>query len=174
MQAQSNASSQDAETRQQVEVLLRRISRELREPSTQAWLELDLSMAQLKLLFFTFYRGPATVGQIAGALGVTLPSASATIDRLVRSGLLERRSDPSDRRVVINQVTAEGSALVERLREERRARLRQGLDRLSSEELHLVAEAMTTLARALDVPAPEARPSADTPAPSAPVDVARH
>src|SRR5579859_713955 len=105
MTAHAHGSPQDAETRQQVEVLLRRISRELREPSTQAWLELDVSMAQLKLLFFTFYRGPATVGKIASALGVTLPSASATIDRLVRSGLLERRSDPSDRRVVINQVT---------------------------------------------------------------------
>lgn len=159
MHPQPSASAHDAETRQLVEVLLRRISRELREPSTQAWLELDLSMAQLKLLFFTFYRGPATVGQIAGALGVTLPSASATIDRLVRSGLLERRSDPSDRRVVINQVTADGSALVERLREERRARLRQGLDRLSSQELQVVAQAMTTLARALDLPLPESRPA---------------
>jgi len=146
------------DTRRHVEALLRRVSRELREPQTQAWLELDLTMAQLKLLFFAYYRGPSTVGQMAAALGVTLPSVSATINRLVRGGHLERCADPSDRRVVINRVTARGSGLVERLRDERRARISSALDRVNTEDMELLERALRVLASALAIEIPNARP----------------
>jgi DNA-binding MarR family transcriptional regulator len=115
-------------------VLLHRVSRALRDPQDEDWLSLDVSMAQLKVLFSLYYRGPATVGVLAGKMGVTLPTVSATLERLVRAGYVEREDDPEDRRVVINRLTAAGTSLVERLREERRARVDQALRRLTPEQ----------------------------------------
>ena len=136
--------------------LLHRVSRALRDPQDEDWLSLDVSMAQLKVLFFLYYRGPATVGVLAGKMGVTLPTVSATLDRLVRAGYVGREDDPEDRRVVITRVTPEGTALVERLREERRARVDQALSRLTPEQVTVLHEGLSALAGALGLVAPSA------------------
>jgi DNA-binding MarR family transcriptional regulator len=141
--------------------LLHRVSRALRDPQDEDWLSLDVSMAQLKVLFSLYYRGPATVGVLAGKMGVKLPTVSATLERLVRAGYVEREDDPDDRRVVINRLTAEGSALVERLREERRARVQQALGRLTAPQIALLHEGLTALAGALGLVRPT--PPADSP-----------
>jgi DNA-binding MarR family transcriptional regulator len=137
-------------------VLLHRVSRALRDPQDEDWLSLDVSMAQLKVLFSLYYRGPATVGVLAGKMGVTLPTVSATLERLVRAGYVEREDDPEDRRVVINRLTAEGTSLVERLREERRARVDQALRRLTPEQMGVLQEGLSALAGALGLARPPA------------------
>lgn len=136
--------------------LLHRVSRALRDPQDEDWLSLDVSMAQLKVLFSLHYRGPATVGMLAGKMGVTLPTVSATLERLVRAGYVVREDDPDDRRVVINRLTAEGTSLVERLREERRARVDQALRRLTPEQVALLQEGLSALAGALGLARPVA------------------
>jgi len=140
---------------------LRRISRALRDPQTEDWLTLDLSMAQLKLLFSLFYRGPATVGTLAHVHGLKLPTVSTTLERLVRAGHVERTNDPDDRRVVINRLTADGAALVERLREERRLRIDQALDKLAPRDVATLHEGLSALAAALGLNRPNG--SAATP-----------
>ena len=144
----------DATTREQTAALLHRISRNLRDPRAEAWLALDLSMAQLKVLFVLFYRGPATVGSLAQVLGVKLPTVSATLERLVRSDYVERVHDPDDRRVVINRLTPSGAALVERLREERRIRVEQALSKLSDGDLARLHDGLTALAAAMGLNRP--------------------
>ena len=154
--------------RQRTAALLHRVSRALRDPQAEAWLTLDLSMAQLKVLFCLFYRGPATVGALAHSLGVKLPTVSATLDRTVKAGYVERVDDPEDRRVVINRLTPAGSALVERLREERRLRVEQALGRLSPREVAILHEGLTALAAALGLACatPTEAPVAEAPAPA--------
>ena len=46
-------------------------------------------------------RGPHSVGQLAEVLGVSPPAATRLVDRLVEHGVVERRHDPADRRVVL-------------------------------------------------------------------------
>ncbi|MCL4545541.1 MAG: MarR family transcriptional regulator [Chloroflexi bacterium] len=137
------------EIRGQVAGMLQRVSRALRDPQDEAWLAIDLSMAQVKLLFTLHYRGPATVGALAERLGVKLPTVSVTTDRLVRLGYVRRLTDEDDRRVVISQITTEGSRVVERLREERRARIDQIVSRLTPQELLALSESLEPVARIL-------------------------
>src|SRR5262249_13007709 len=68
----------------------RRISRDLRASSNEDWTSLSLTRAQLRILAQLRQEGPAAVGQLAAQLGVTLPSITATVDRLVRAGLVSR------------------------------------------------------------------------------------
>jgi DNA-binding MarR family transcriptional regulator len=143
--------TQEQDARAAAAHLLHRISRELREPQTQDWLTLELTMAQLKILFYAYYRGPATVGQIAEALGVSLPTASGTIDKLVKLGMVERFDDPNDRRLVMNKTTAKGGAFVERLRDVRRARVNQALEKLTADEVESLVLGLRVLASALGI-----------------------
>ena len=46
-------------------------------------------------------KGPCSVGQIAEVLGVSRPAATQLVDKLVEHGMIERRHDPADRRVVL-------------------------------------------------------------------------
>ena len=46
-------------------------------------------------------RGPHSIGALAEAVGVSAPAASQLVDRLAEHGMVERRHDPEDRRVVL-------------------------------------------------------------------------
>jgi DNA-binding MarR family transcriptional regulator len=127
----------------------RRISWRMRASSKEDWTSLRLTRSQLRILAQLQEGGPASVSELAGKLQLTLPSISATTNRLVRAGLLDRQGDPSDRRRVINLLTADGSAVIERLEQGRRALLVAALANLDPGELDLLAGGLTALERAL-------------------------
>ena len=69
---------------------------------------------------FFFYRvcvviarqnGSATMGELSNALGIPLSTATRLVNRLAAGGYVERRTDPSDRRIVRIALTAEGHTL---------------------------------------------------------------
>ncbi|MFD9005492.1 MarR family winged helix-turn-helix transcriptional regulator [Streptomyces sp. NPDC059582] len=53
--------------------------------------------------------GPHRITDLARIAGVTQPSVTALVTTLERSGFVERRSDPADRRVVLVAITPAGS-----------------------------------------------------------------
>lgn len=136
----------------------RRVNGYLRAADADDWTTLNLTMAQLRILFRLYYEGPLTVGRLAHSLGVTLPSVTGTVDRLVQQALVERCTDASDRRLVINQLTPAGQGLIERLQQGRRARLRALLERLTTAEIAAVDDALGLLAGAADACKIEERP----------------
>lgn len=57
-------------------------------------------------------RGSLTVSEVAGELGVSLSAITALADRLYKAGLVERRRDEKDRRLVWLELTREGRRVV--------------------------------------------------------------
>lgn len=143
------ADSEDQVRTEQVADQLRRVNRLLRASSQEDWTSLSLTRAQLKILVLLHQEGPTTVGHLASNLGVTLPSITATVDRLVHQGLVSREDDPTDRRRVINRLTPNGVVLIERLQEGRRARIVSALQELSPAELEGLAGALANLEQAI-------------------------
>ncbi len=137
---------------------LRQIMRLLRASSNEDWTSLSLTRAQLRILVRLHQDGPAAVGQLAAQLGVTLPSITATVDRLVQQGLVVREEDPTDRRRVINRLTPSGTALIERLQEGKRARLVSALEKLTPEQLTTLAVGLAHLQWAMGDEPASARP----------------
>lgn len=137
---------------------LRRIWRLLRATAQEDWTSLSLTRAQLRILVLLHQEGPTSVGQLAGAIGVTLPSITATVDRLVQHGLVRREDDPSDRRRVINGLTSEGTALIERLHVGKRARLVGALGMLGEADLETLSALLHQVEQVLEglVESPEA------------------
>lgn len=77
-------------------------------------------------------RRPATIGTLAERLQITHHSTVELVDRLVRRGLLERRTMSPDRRSVVVELTPRGGRLV-------RSIARQSLSELRVEGPALVA-----------------------------------
>lgn len=49
---------------------------------------------------------------LAEELGVSVPTTTGLVDRLVREGLVERRAHPQDRRIVLVRLTTDGSDVI--------------------------------------------------------------
>ncbi len=77
-----------------------------------AWMDLDLTFGQLRLVYLLSQQGPQSIGHIAERFGVTMTAASQFADRIERQGLAERHHRSDDRRVVELRLTEAGSALV--------------------------------------------------------------
>ena len=72
------------------------------------WAQLGMTTPQIKTLAFLEERGPARMGMIASHLGTSLSATTSVVDRLVEKRMLQRASDPGDRRVVICELTSTG------------------------------------------------------------------
>lgn len=81
----------------------------------RAWAELGLTTAQLRVLFLMRENPGVTAGELATRLGVTPPTISGIVDRLVKLGLVRREDDESDRRLVRNHLTDHGDSACSRL-----------------------------------------------------------
>ena len=129
-------------------IRLQQMSHALGQYAPEAWMGLNLTIGQLKSLFFIDSQDSINFRKLADALGVTPPDVTRIVDRLVEQRLVSRRQHPEDRRVQLLQVTQKGKALLVRLRENRTTRLRRILTNLSAEELNTVAQGLRALVKA--------------------------
>jgi DNA-binding MarR family transcriptional regulator len=71
---------------------------------------LGLNPTDHKVMSILERHGPLAAGEIAQRTGLATASVTALLDRLERRGFVVRRPDPTDRRRVIVEATAEGVA----------------------------------------------------------------
>ncbi len=103
------------------------------------WAAQELTFGQMRLLFLLSKHGPSPMSHIAEWLGVGLPTASGTVERVERHGLVERRHRVDDRRVVECQLTVAGRELLEEIAGMQRDVLRRTLGVLTGDELRELA-----------------------------------
>ena len=114
----------------------------------EAWMGLDLTTMQLKSLFYIDFEGSTNFKNLATALGVTPPSVTGIVDRLVDQDLISREENPENRRMQVLKVTDKGKALLEKLMESRRTRVSSMLEGLSLQDLSTLARIMGEMAGA--------------------------
>jgi DNA-binding MarR family transcriptional regulator len=88
---------------------------------------------------------------LADALDVSVASVTGIVDRLEQRGLVERRRDQDDRRVILVHPTAAGQAVFSGLAEHRRARLTRMLAEFTNKELAATLVCMRAMRRARSV-----------------------
>lgn len=88
----------------------------LADTHTPEFLEVDITMPQAKVLHL-LAAGDVSMSELVARLGVTLPTVSGVVDRLVDRGLIARRASPSDRRRVFVGITPAGAELLDRFRD---------------------------------------------------------
>jgi DNA-binding MarR family transcriptional regulator len=111
----------------------------------EAWAQLGMTTPQVKTLVFLDERGPARMGMIASHLGTSLSATTSVVDRLVQKGMLDRASDPTDRRVVVCELTSGGRDAVDRFWRLGEERLVPAAEQLGSEDLRAVVHGLELL-----------------------------
>ena len=113
------------------------------------FLELTLTLAQLKTLYLVAAAGPLRMSEVAERLGTAPSTTSGVVDGLVHLDLLERVEDPADRRQVLVRATAKAHETLEDFHDLSRTRLRGLLARIADEEdLDTIEHAIDLLAGA--------------------------
>jgi DNA-binding MarR family transcriptional regulator len=104
-------------------------------PSPPDWVTANLTFGQLRVLFLLRDEGPVSIGALADRLGVSLASASETIDRIERRELVVRQHGQDDRRVVECRLSERGEQLVQEIAGVRLEGMRRLLGVLTAGEL---------------------------------------
>src|SRR5688500_18103731 len=75
----------------------------------QFWEVHGLTMPQVKLMVLLVERDEQTLGELAQQLDVSPATVTGLTDRLSKQGLIERRPDTKDRRVIRAALTPDGA-----------------------------------------------------------------
>jgi DNA-binding MarR family transcriptional regulator len=126
----------------------RDVMQALEADSEPSWTLLDFTMGQIRGLMTLTKAGPLTIGELAGALGISQPSASILVGHLVRAGLVERAEDPADRRRTFARLSRRGEELLGQIRQDKRERVRRWLAELADDDLTALARGLRALAAA--------------------------
>jgi DNA-binding MarR family transcriptional regulator len=139
-----------SELSKEVFELYRRVNRTMRAHAPDAWMQLNLTILQVKSLFFITNNGSTNFKTLAKALKVTPSNLTGVIDRLVEQGIVSRTENPQDRRMMLLKATEKGESLVSELRERRLSYLTKALTDLTTEELQAIKRGLSLLARAAE------------------------
>jgi DNA-binding MarR family transcriptional regulator len=124
------------------------IARLVESDRALAWLDVDLTIQQIKAILVLVRAGSLTAGQIGRELHVGFSTVTGLVDRLAEQGLVSRGEDPQDRRATRVVPTEAAFALVERLYAYRREAMQHLLEHVSSETLVKLADALADVERA--------------------------
>ena len=124
------------------------IARALRPSVTRLYLALrrhtpipEYTAAQASALATIVDHEPMRMGELADRESIRMPTATALVDGLCKSGLVVREPDPDDRRAVLVRLTEHGHEVLERVRGQREDALAAALERLSDEDRARLAAA---------------------------------
>lgn len=118
------------------------LNRQMHTSRLDEWESLDMTIPQIKALVLLRRMGPLRMGNISIFLGRALSATTTVVDRLVEKELVDRVSDPNDRRVVICELTESGRQAVERFWRIGRERLDIVADTLEVEQLETVVRGL--------------------------------
>ncbi len=111
----------------------------------RAQLDGPLTVPQFRGLNFIEAHPGCSVSALAGFLGVTLATASAMADRLVRAGYLQSRDCSTDRRRSELRLCVDGLAVLERMRSRTQSDLARSLQGRTPQELTALVDGLGVL-----------------------------
>jgi DNA-binding MarR family transcriptional regulator len=110
-----------------------------------------LGFSSLSVLHTLSRRGSMRLTALTATEQLTQPAMTSLVSRLVRDGLVERRSDPSDGRAVMVALTAAGADLVRARHADRVARLAHLLADIDAEQRDAITRSMPALRRVIEL-----------------------
>jgi MarR family transcriptional regulator, organic hydroperoxide resistance regulator len=114
------------------------------------FLDLDLTMAQFRVLALVGSSTRTTGRDLAARLDVTAGALVPLCDRLVERGYLQRSPGVEDRRVTWLELTSDGEDLVHRVRSSGGARMRAAIETLAPADRRALARLLDRIAAHLE------------------------
>jgi DNA-binding MarR family transcriptional regulator len=127
-------------TRLRVEI--GRLKRQIRQHTRDG-----LTPSQVSALASLDHHGPMRLGELARVESIAPPTLTKIMSGLEELGLVERSTDPSDRRSALVGITRAGRSALARIRNERNAFLARRVALLSPAERRRLADAVELITR---------------------------
>jgi DNA-binding MarR family transcriptional regulator len=105
----------------------------------------QLTVLQIHALLFISKHENVTMTEVAKQFDISLPTATALSDKLVKAGLITRQDDPNDRRIVKLVLTQVGDDLLTEAMKQRRIKVNKMLSYLTLEEKQQLLHIMQRL-----------------------------
>jgi len=133
----------DIDTASRLRVAIGRLSRRLR--ATAASSEAGLTPTRISVLLTVVRDGPMRLSELASSESLNPTMLSRAVSNLAEAGLIERASDPGDRRAAWVSATVAGKRLAQRMRRERTDAVNTALEGLSPGDRRLLEQALPAL-----------------------------
>ena len=108
----------------------------------------EVTLTQYRTLVVLASRGPQSLAELAEAVDVTSPTATRMCDRLVKKGLILRRHDRGDRRLVRLTLAKRGHELVDAVTTRRRAEIAHLLEAIPPDQQEALVDSLQRLTAA--------------------------
>jgi MFS family permease/DNA-binding MarR family transcriptional regulator len=123
----------------------------------------EVTPSELAALGILRAAGPLRVGELAARTGVTFPTMSRILDKIVQHGWAQRRADETDHRASVITITRNGENALDAARHDRTTRLQAALANLEPDDAAALLTAMPALEtladQAAQSPPQQARPA---------------
>lgn len=127
----------------------------LAEPiQAKLWQLAELTLTQVQVMRTLLRGGPQTLGKLGQANGLSPTSVTRIVDRLEKRGLVSRRRESEDRRLVQVHLEPAGERLMGEIRVMRGSDIHQAVEAMTSQERRQLTASMkrlVELARAASV-----------------------
>jgi DNA-binding MarR family transcriptional regulator len=118
------------------------------QPSLAVLGDDDLTGVQFDCLRYVYLHHEPSVGAVADGLRISKAASTKLIHRLVLKGLLERREDPSDRRLLKLILTPAGQALIEKIQAVQTERFERLTEQMAEDDREALERGMTGFLKA--------------------------
>ena len=89
--------------------------------------------------------GPMSMSDLGRRIYASKPGMTFLTDRLIKEGLLERKDDEKDRRIINVSLTAKGVDYMKKHREEEKGEIKKNLAVLSDDDLDVLCASLDTV-----------------------------
>jgi DNA-binding MarR family transcriptional regulator len=120
--------------------------------SSLAEIEETVTLTQFRTLVVLDTRGETNLNGLADALAVNASTAMRMIDKLLAAGLVTRQENPVNRREVLLDLTKDGTELVARVTDRRRAEITRIVRKMPTALRDELVQALTAFADAAGEP----------------------
>ena len=121
--------------------------------------ELGVRISDIRVLQYLYQNGSTRMGSLARWMNVGQPTATGVVNRLVERGLVVRKRDYGDWRVVLCRPTDDGQRLMDSQLNPSIMNLRSRLEMLPSHQIRSIARAFRALLRASKAIAENSQPN---------------
>jgi len=94
----------------------------------------ELTMIQIHALGFIKQNKNCQLKDLANAFSITLPTANNLVEKLIKFGLVYKKNDKDDQRVIRLKVTDKGDKLIKKIEKNKKDCLSDFINKLNNEE----------------------------------------
>ena len=102
-----------------IEKYLRKVDYSIRKKGREILSDFDITVPQFSALQILIYNETLTIGELSKKMDLACSTITDLVDRMEKTGLVARKRDENDKRVVIVDVLPKGHDILEKVLEKR-------------------------------------------------------